>query len=180
MSNLAIQLPAYEDQTERNLQRWEELLADPFYATLNHRIETDRHGHILMTPPPGNSHSTRQSEISFLLRTLLPLGKTQVEAPVSTSDGVKGCDVTWASLARYEEIYDPRAHRGAPEICIEVLSPSNTREEMSDKKALYFDTGAKEVWFCHEDGRMEFHLDANRPAQDGSLLCPEFPGTIDP
>lgn len=35
-----------------NTARWEELLADPVLAALDHRIETDRYGHILMSPPP--------------------------------------------------------------------------------------------------------------------------------
>ena len=57
---LAIQLPPRADQTAFNLRRWEEILADPELARLEQRIETDRHGHIIMTPPPGPPHGTRQ------------------------------------------------------------------------------------------------------------------------
>jgi len=28
--------------------------------------------------------------------------------------------------------------------------------EMKEKRALYFEAGAEEVWFCRRDGRMEF------------------------
>jgi hypothetical protein len=49
---LAIQLHPFERQTAFNLERWRELLADRDLARLPHRIETDRHGHILMGPPP--------------------------------------------------------------------------------------------------------------------------------
>ena len=132
-----------------------------------------------MTPPPQNPHSNRQSEIFFLLRTLKPGGRAQVEVPISTSDGVKGCDVTWATPERYDRIYDQRAHTGAPEICVEVLSPSNTPEEMVDKKTLYFAAGASEVWLCRSDGRMQFYLSADGPAAKRSQLCSEFPDKIE-
>jgi hypothetical protein len=47
-------------QTEFNLARWTEILGDPDLAELSDRIEIDRHGHILMTPPLGFRHSERQ------------------------------------------------------------------------------------------------------------------------
>src|ERR1700686_1190182 len=53
---LTIQLRPSERQTAFNLKRWRELLADPDLARLPHRIETDRHGHILMRPPPAPAH----------------------------------------------------------------------------------------------------------------------------
>mgnify|MGYP001313879954 CR=1 FL=1 len=36
----------------------------------------------------------------------------------------------------------------APEICLEILSPSNSIVEMEMKRALYFEAGAREVWEC--------------------------------
>ena len=45
---LTIHLHPSERQTAFNLERWRELLADRDLARLPHRIETDRHGHILM------------------------------------------------------------------------------------------------------------------------------------
>jgi hypothetical protein len=55
---LTIQLHPSESQTAFNLKRWRQLLADPELARLPFRVETDRHGHILMSPPPNTS--TRQ------------------------------------------------------------------------------------------------------------------------
>ncbi|MCZ7641310.1 MAG: hypothetical protein M5U12_37800 [Verrucomicrobia bacterium] len=52
MATLSITLPAQPVQTAFNLRRWEELLSDPELARIEGRIETDRHGHILMSPPP--------------------------------------------------------------------------------------------------------------------------------
>ena len=68
----------------------------------------------------------------------------------------------------------------APEICVEVLSPSNTREEMLDKMTLYYAKGAQEVWLCDEEGHMEFFTAMSAPASvQGSDLCPQFPRQID-
>jgi hypothetical protein len=48
---VTIQLPDLDSQTEFNLARWEQVLADTTLAALSYRIETDQHGHILMSPP---------------------------------------------------------------------------------------------------------------------------------
>jgi len=179
MHPLAIQLPAYENQTEFNLRRWEEVLADPLLARLEQRIETDRHGRILMSPPPFSFHSNNQTAVLLLLHDLLPDGQARVEVPVSTPDGVRAADVAWTSDARYAAIYDRRLYLEAPDICVEVLSPSNTPQELAEKRALYFASGAVEVWFCEEDGTLRFFgKDAPSEALERSGLCPAFPGQL--
>src|SRR5215471_13125160 len=80
---LTIQLRPSAQQTAFNLKLWAELLADPELARLPHRIESDRHGHILMSPPPAPQHGDRESEIVFRLKTLLPQGRTITNCPVS-------------------------------------------------------------------------------------------------
>ena len=60
---------------------------------------------------------------------------------------------------------------------MEVIPPGNTRREMEEKMALYFDAGANEVWFCDEDGAMLFFGPAGR--LEKSLLCPDFPAMIE-
>jgi hypothetical protein len=69
MAGLTIELPSQADQTEFNLRRWDELLKDPKLARVEGRIETDRHGHIIMSPPPAPQHGRFQIEIGHLLRT---------------------------------------------------------------------------------------------------------------
>jgi Uma2 family endonuclease len=175
--SLAIQLPPREDQVEFNLSVWERVLADPALAKLDGHIETDRHGHIIMTPLPGYQHGGRQFEIGFRLRSLLG-GNVRTECPLSTSDGVKGIDVVWISDLRETTAVCGQLLVEAPEICVEVFSPSNSLPEMEEKRSLYFDAGASEVWFCREDGAMEFHGPGG--PLTSSSLCPEFPSVIDP
>ena len=38
---------------------------------------------------------------------------------------------------------------GAPDLAIEILSPSNTVEEIHDKLVEYFESGAQLVWVIH-------------------------------
>lgn len=44
----------------------------------------------------------------------------------------------------------------ASEICVEILSPSNTQPGIDEKRALYFDAGATEAWICNLDGSLSF------------------------
>lgn len=62
----------------------------------------------------------------------------------------------------------------SPEICDEVISPSNSEEEVREKMALYFDAGAKEVWISDVFGAMTFYrsVDVTLPR---STWCPDFP-----
>ncbi|MBV8377079.1 MAG: Uma2 family endonuclease [Verrucomicrobia bacterium] len=176
--SLTIELKDSAEQTAFNLKRWAQMLADPDLARLPHRIETDRHGHIIMSPPPAPVHGDRESEIVFQLKSLLPEGRTITNCPVSTSDGVKAPDVAWVVPERRQEVRSLMCLIRAPEICVEVLSPSNTLQEIQEKTALYFEAGACEVWICEEDGKIRFHFRMPPNIRQSSELCPEFPPAI--
>ena len=150
------------------------MLADAALAKVEGRIETDRHGHILMSPPPAPSHGSYQLEIGHLLRSLMPEGRVLTECPISTADGVRAADVAWASPECLRELGNRACFPRSPELCVEVLSPANTEEEMGEKVALYFDAGAHEVWLCDGGGRMKFlNSTTGRPLRK-SALCPPF------
>jgi Uma2 family endonuclease len=174
MATLTLELPAQKAQTAYNLRRWAELIADRELAKIEGRIETDRHGHIIMSPPPAPSHGSLQAEIARLLGNLLTRGRVLTECPISTADGVKAADVAWASSARVEELGAQVCFPHAPDICVEVISPGNTEAEIHEKTRLYFDAGAREVWHCAQSGLIKFlKPDTNRP-MGTSKLCPQF------
>src|SRR6185503_13065501 len=141
MASLTLELQPQKTQTALNLRRWAELLADRELARFEGRIETDRHGHIIMSPPPAPGHGSLQLEIGHLLRNLLDHGRVLTECPISTADGVKAADVAWASPERMAELGNRVCFPRAPEICVEVMSSGNTEAEISEKMALYFDAG---------------------------------------
>jgi hypothetical protein len=64
--------------------------------------------------------------------------------------------VVWLSPDRAEETESDTPLMKAPEICVEIISPGNTVSAIGDKRALYFGAGAKEVWICKENGKLEF------------------------
>src|SRR5258708_1574204 len=163
MATLTIELPLQETQTTFNTRRWSELVADAELAKVPGRIETDRYGHIVMSPPPAPSHGSFQLWIGHLLANLMPGGRVLTECPISTADGVKAADVAWASPERMRELGNRSCFPRAPEICVEVLSPGNTAEEIEEKTALYFDAGAREVWVCAASGAMKFIAHTARP-----------------
>ena len=179
MATLTIQLPPQRTQTEFNLRRWAELLADPELAKLEGRVETDRYGHVIMSPPPAPRHGSYQCQIGALLDRYMRKGRVLTECPVSTADGVRAADVAWASADRIRELGNRVCFPTAPEICVEVLSPGNTEPELREKMALYFDAGALEVWTCAESGSMRFFRAGEAEAMPASQLCPDFPARIE-
>jgi Uma2 family endonuclease len=161
-------------QPDAIIARWQELVDDPDLARWPGKIETDRFGRTVMSTPPAFGHVSYAGKIIRWLNELLPDGRALPETPVLTADGIKVPDVTWISAAYSQEleIKKPLVLERAPEICVEVLSPSNSLAEMDEKRALYFEAGALEVWICGLDGKMEFHT------RGLSRLCPLFPGQL--
>jgi len=62
-------------------------------------------------------------------------------------------DVAFVSRERWEKIPRNGCLAGAPEIVIEVLSPSNTATEILDKEKLWLENGAREFWVVDPDHR---------------------------
>lgn len=176
MGSLTIELPEQKAQTAFNLRRWNELLADPTLAKIEGRIETDRHGNIIMSPPPAASHGSYQSEISFLLHQLMHEGRVSTECPISTADGVRAADVAWASPECLRHLGNRAVYPRCPEICVEILSPRNTRAEIEEKKQLYFDAGAEECWICSGAGLVTFFDVKGQIPSSG--ICPKFPKRV--
>jgi len=149
---------------------WAEVVADPALKDLPYKIETNEFGQIIMSPHK-RRHAIWQGEIEWQLRRLLPLGRTAPEFAIDTRLGTKTPDVVWYSREREEELLTNDSV--APEICVEVLSSSNSGAEMAIKRELYFETGALEVWVCHEDGRVRFYDSTGPLLRSG--LAPDFP-----
>jgi len=177
MATLTIELPPHAVQTEFNLRRWTELLADRELSRIEGRIETDRHGRIILNLLPTPNHGILQAQLGYLLCQFMPHGRTLTECPISTADGVKAADVAWASPECLRELGNRACFPRCPEICVEVLSPGNTDAEIREKMALYFDARAHEVWLCADDGTISFYLPASQEC-GASQLCPQFPKQI--
>ena len=155
---------------------WEEVCADPSLQDLPYKIELNRWGKIEMSPA-SRYHGIYQAEITHLLRVLRPDGVVATEAPVETGENTKVPDVSWTSRARHLQLKDEKTFTIAPEICVEVVSPGNTAEELLGKRDLYFGAGALEFWLCDELGKMSFF--STEGSLTHSVLCPEFPPRVE-
>ena len=140
------------------------------------KVETNAENQLLMSPPPRNDHFEYESDIVALLAKLMPGGKAMAGCGVQTSNGGRIPDAVWISAERKRSQRGKVSYSVAPEICIEVLSPSNRRREIEEKTHLNLEAGALEVWTCGRDGTMKFfNKDGSLPA---SKLCPAFPARI--
>ena len=126
--------------------------------------------------PTRLNHGGNQAQIVHLLMTLLPHGKGVTEAGVQTRDNVKVPDVAWFTREHWETAQYELASSQAPAICVEVASESNSARELTEKRALYFEAGAQEVWFCDKCGNMSFFTLAGQALT--SPMCPDFPATV--
>ncbi len=162
---------------------WAQVCEDRGLANLPYKIELDKSGKIIMSPA-GKKHSKLQIKIQRLFMRLMHQGDPLPECAVETSDGTKVPDVAWISDVRWASMHpDEISCSVAPEICVEILSPANSKSEMLGtpgkigKRELYFRAGAIEFWICDEEGRMSFY-DASGQLTV-SRLCPQFPDVVE-
>ncbi len=156
---------------------WHRVLNDPQLRDLPYKVETNEHGQIVLSPHKPY-HGLRQGSIVRLFDQHTDSGAVAVEFAVSTAKGVKVPDVVWVSDDRFHQVpEEAEASPVMPEIVVEVLSEGNTEAEIAEKRRLYLDEGAEEVWTCAPDGTMTFY-DASGP-HDASTLVPSFPAQVD-
>ena len=96
------------------------------------------------------------------------------EVPILTAIGVRVPDVGWASEAYISAVGEVSPLPRPPEICVEVMSPSNSDQEMEEETRAYLAAGAKEVWLATADGTIRY-FDA-----DGERSSSAFPVSIPP
>ncbi len=166
--------PRANPQTEFILQRWNQLLADPELLRRPERIEIDEFGHFLMSPQPDSIHRKQAFRIAALLEQLLPGDGTFQEQSILTAEGIRVADVIWLHPSRAEELFKSPTQPLSPaaDICVEILSPSNSKAEIDQKRTLYFEAGAREVWICDRSNQIYFFGPAG--PLDQSALCPQF------
>ena len=133
---------------------WAEVINNPLLQNLPFKIELNKFGKLLMSPA-SNSHGRYQGRIAGALWQHQPQGEVITECSIHTSDGVKVADVAWASAAFIAEFGYTTPYPKAPELCVEIVSPSNSKIEIVEKVELYLAKGAQEVWVVYEDKRLE-------------------------
>ena len=103
-------------------------------------------------PPPGSEHGIVQSKLLYFLSSFVVPRRLGVLGPHSgwwleiNPDTICAPDVWFISAERFRPEDMPPYPRGAPDLVVEVLSPSNRKKAMDEKVALYLGAGARLVW----------------------------------
>ncbi len=134
---------------------WAEVIDNPILKDLPFKIELNKWGQLLMSPA-SNDHGLRQSDIVIKINNNKKSGRIITECSIQTPEGVKVADVAWLSDQFIEKYGFETPYTVAPEICVEVISPSNSKPQMEQKIKLYLQQGALEVWLCDKDGKISY------------------------
>ncbi len=156
---------------------WQDVMIDKSLQNLPYKIELIKTGRIEMSPAT-NWHAYWQYEIAGILRERLrSLGIGFTKASIDTPEGVKVADVAWGSHEFLARVGMNTPFSSAPELCVEIISPSNSKEEIAQKVRLYLEQGAVEVWLCDLNGKIEMQ---NKDRKlEKSKIVPKFPKQLE-
>jgi Uma2 family endonuclease len=154
--------------------RWQQMLDDPLLAAIPFKVELNEKGAIEVSPA-NTRHGMLQAFVARELGRLLPHGTTFTECPVETEIGVRVPDVAWASPAFVARHGLPASFARSPELCVEVVSPSNSAIEIREKTAAYLAAGALEVWLVAADGTIEMFDTHGRLDASSFGIAPTLP-----
>ena len=152
--------------------QWSDVLADPTLRDLPFKIELNAWGMIEMSPA-STWHGRRQTRVIQYLTRKLSSGEIITEPAVQTAIGVRVPDVGWGSAEFIKSQANDSPLQLAPELCVEVLSDSNSDAEMAAKRAAYFAAGAQEVWLVADDSSIVVYT--KEGLQPSSTIAAEVP-----
>ena len=162
-----------EEFTQRQFRRWVEQRPR---ADVNHYELI--HGRIVMTPPAGQAHASIEATLAYLLGQYVAnsgLGTvfgSSAGYDLPSGDTVEP-DLSFVSPERLAS--GPSAGPDeflsvAPNLVVEILSPSTAKRDLTEKKSIYERNGVNEYWIV--DPRRKsvtvFHL--IQQAYDGGAL----------
>ena len=156
------------------------------------RTELDE-GELITMPPAGLEHGDCASEIDYLLRDFVKkngLGKVYSgEAGFRLNeDTVRAPDVAFVRKERVATVHRRGFGMGAPDLAVEVFSPSDSVRQLMRKVKQYFAAGCHTVWIVYPDRREIQILDAQgadrllgpEDALDAPELLPGFSTPVGP
>ena len=141
--------------------RYRAICDDLRFDNLPGKVELDTWGRMIMSPA-SNYHAVLQGRLSRTFSAFA--GEVMTEASVLTSTGLQVADFAWASPAFMQIHGTETPFTQAPELCVEVASPSNSLKGLREKSAAYIAAGAREAWIVFpRSRRIEFY------AQEGPI-----------
>ena len=137
-------------------------------------------GEIVRMAEPSKRHDVSKNDIgdalAFHLRDRRELGLRsliEIGFEVTEHDTFRP-DVSVVRMERLAE--EGRVFKGAPEIAIEIVSPTDTVDKIREKITAYLENGASSVWIFYRDGTVAVHtatgvreLKGDQPLEDPLL-----------
>lgn len=114
-------------------------------------------GELLVTPAPGTTHQRAVAELNFQIASFVrsrAIGEVffaPTDVVLSESDVVQP-DIVFISNER-SAIVMHRAIEGAPDLAVEIVSPSSVRRDRHRKMPLYERSGIREFWIVDPANR---------------------------
>jgi len=134
------------------LRRWAQLAADPDAPD---HYEINEYGEVIMSPRPSNDHQRIVTAVTTAIAQ--QLGPEAVaEISVMTDRGIRVPDVVWMPPQKWQQSKGKTPLPLVPDLCVEVLSAGNTREEIAMKAGAYLRGGAREVIVVGLRGEIQF------------------------
>ena len=128
------------------------------------------------TMPAGREHSKLAAKLSFLLGCLVwprRLGElTTSDSAVGLerdADTVREPDIAYFSAAKSQSGSRVTGYsEEVPDLVVEVISPSDTQHEVSDKASMWLSYGVRLVWVVQlETGSVDIYRPDNEPTTIG-------------
>lgn len=135
--------------------------------------------------PAGSEHGKVADEVAYLLNVVVRRGKLgRVFAAESgfildrDPDTVRAPDVAFVAEARIDETGIPKAFfPGAPNLAVEVVSPSDSAQEVHEKARYWIERGCQAVWVVWPDDQS---VTVYRSLQDIQVLTADEKLTGEP
>lgn len=146
-------------------------------------------GKVVTMSNPGLRHGEVQGNVYFAIKLFLkanPIGRVFVESGLVTDRGpdtVRGPDVSYYSKERLPLDKEVVAYHDQPaDLCVEVMSPSNTIQQLKGKAKEYLFAGVRLVWIVDPDERtvriitdpLESRMLEAEATLDGGAVLPGF------
>lgn len=123
------------------------------------RYELDE-GELIIMPPPGFAHARLSAQFLILLGVFVKAndlgivigsdgGYLLYRNPSTGRETVRIPDVSFISKTNRSAQGDDQIYAGAPDLAIEVISPSETHKMIQHKLRNYFRYGVKVVWLVY-------------------------------
>ena len=132
------------------------MTAEEFYQSQAGRERSELvRGEVIEMVPPNRVHGRTALRIGSALLAFVDkqdLGEVMVESGYIVERGpdtVRGPDVSFMSKQRLPPDESGTLIDGAPDLVVEVVSPSDSAGQVEEKTNQYFRAGARQVWWVY-------------------------------